>query len=59
MVRGFKLSRRRKKNRRAHHKFAPPLLSICPRCDQPKLPHRICGNCGFYGEEKIVDMKKL
>ena len=20
----------------------------CPRCGSPKLPHRVCGECGFY-----------
>ena len=20
----------------------------CPQCKQAKLPHRVCGNCGYY-----------
>ncbi len=23
-------------------------LIACPNCDQPRLPHRVCPNCGFY-----------
>ncbi|MFN7181422.1 MAG: 50S ribosomal protein L32 [Planctomycetota bacterium] len=31
-----------------------PGFSKCLRCGQPKLPHRICHNCGYY----IIDKKK-
>ncbi|MHC4605794.1 MAG: 50S ribosomal protein L32 [Planctomycetota bacterium] len=46
-------------HRRAHHRLPTPNLSVCPRCNQPKLPHRVCGNCGFYKGEMVVNMKKL
>jgi large subunit ribosomal protein L32 len=23
-------------------------LSECPHCHEPKPPHRVCANCGFY-----------
>jgi large subunit ribosomal protein L32 len=29
-------------------------LSVCPKCSEPKLPHRICGNCGYYQGKQIV-----
>jgi large subunit ribosomal protein L32 len=29
-------------------------LSSCPKCNEPKLPHRICGNCGYYQGKQIV-----
>lgn len=55
----YKLSKRRKGMRRAHDALKAPSFGKCPRCKWPALPHRICSNCGFYGKEKIVDMRKL
>jgi large subunit ribosomal protein L32 len=55
----YKLSKSRKGSRRAHHALRAPGFSLCPRCTQPKLPHRICSNCGFYKGERVVDMRKL
>ena len=26
----------------------------CPRCHQPKLPHRICPNCGHYAGREVL-----
>ena len=46
-------------NRRAHDRLRMPNLSSCPRCNQPKFAHRVCGNCGFYKGEMVVDMRKL
>ena len=54
-----KLSRHWKGNRRAHDHVHVANLSICPRCSQPKFAHRVCGTCGHYKGELIVDMKKL
>ena len=33
-------------------------LSKCPQCGQPKLPHRICPNCGFYNNELVIVKKE-
>ncbi|MBR2522323.1 MAG: 50S ribosomal protein L32 [bacterium] len=34
---------------------APKPRSVCPQCGEVKLPHRVCGNCGYYkGREVIV-----
>ena len=49
-------SRARSRKRRAQHKIVPPGLEECPRCHAPKLPHRVCGECGTYaGREVIVE----
>ncbi len=38
-----------KKNmRRSHQHLAPPNLSLCPKCNEPRLPHHACPACGFY-----------
>jgi large subunit ribosomal protein L32 len=30
----------------------------CSHCKQPKVNHRICPTCGYYGNHKAVDMGK-
>lgn len=42
-----KLSRARTRSRRAHQALTPVNLSSCPRCNQAKLPHAACENCGY------------
>jgi len=29
----------------------------CPQCHQPKLPHRVCGNCGYYAGRQAVEVE--
>jgi len=33
-----------------------PSRSICPRCNSVKLPHTVCGNCGWYGGRQAIDV---
>jgi large subunit ribosomal protein L32 len=47
-------SRSRRNLRRSHDGLAPPARSVCPRCKEPKLPHRVCGNCGTYRGRELV-----
>lgn len=51
-----KVSKQRKRKRRTHHKAAFPPLSPCPRCGDPKLNHRVCPNCGYYGDEQVLEV---
>ncbi len=44
----------RGRKRRTHWKLKAPGVNRCGRCGTPKLPHRVCGNCGFYDGEEIV-----
>lgn len=32
-----------------------PARSVCPQCHQPKLPHRVCPECGYYDGKEIID----
>jgi ribosomal protein L32 len=49
-----KTSKMRQRTRRAHDALVNVSLSTCPRCNQEKLPHRVCDNCGYYKNvEKI------
>jgi large subunit ribosomal protein L32 len=47
-------SHSRTNKRRSQHKIVPPSLSTCPRCGEPRLPHRVCGNCGTYAGREVV-----
>ncbi|MGE5445028.1 MAG: 50S ribosomal protein L32 [Ignavibacteriales bacterium] len=43
-----KPSKSKSRKRRTHYKISPPSLSMCPNCNEPKPPHRVCPNCGYY-----------
>jgi large subunit ribosomal protein L32 len=47
-------SHARTNKRRSQHKIVPPTLSTCPRCGAPRLPHRVCGECGTYAGREVV-----
>ncbi|HJZ88294.1 MAG TPA: 50S ribosomal protein L32 [Polyangia bacterium] len=34
--------------------FKAPQTVPCPRCQEPKLPHRLCSNCGYYAGREVV-----
>jgi large subunit ribosomal protein L32 len=51
-------SRSRKNTRRAHDFLTPALASACPKCREPKLPHRVCPNCGSYKGREVVPLEK-
>lgn len=46
------ISRRNK--RRSHHALAAPAMSVCPSCGAPKVPHRICAQCGVYRDRTVI-----
>lgn len=33
-------------------------MSICSHCQEPKLPHRVCPSCGYYGTEQVLEIKE-
>ena len=51
-----KLSRTRRDNRRGANKLQAIIPAICPQCGEAKLPHRVCGACGFYKDKKIMEV---
>ncbi|MDA8162998.1 MAG: 50S ribosomal protein L32 [Desulfobacteraceae bacterium] len=52
-----KPSRARRGSRRSHDSLSIPNLSACPQCTEPKMPHRICPQCGTY-KGKVFNQKE-
>lgn len=50
-------TRSRQGMRRSHQKLKNPTLTVCPQCQEPKLPHRACPSCGYYKSRKVIDVK--
>lgn len=48
-------TRSKARMRRAHWKAEAPTFAACPRCREPKLPHRVCPNCGYYAGRQAVE----
>ncbi len=51
-----KHSKSRRDKRRANWKITVPHVSMCPECQEPKLPHRVCMSCGTYNGKKILEV---
>ena len=56
------LQKRRLGKARVHHRrsawaasFKKPAATQCPRCSAPRLPHRLCMQCGYYGNRQVVE----
>ncbi len=43
-----KSSKSRGRKRRTHQKVAVPTVAVCPECQEAKLPHAACPECGLY-----------
>lgn len=53
-----KLSRQRTHTRRsANRKVDAPAHSVCPNCGASKLPHIVCGNCGWYRGRIAIEVE--
>jgi len=50
-----KISPGRRDRRRAHDALKARNIVICPNCGEPRLPHRVCSNCGHYQGREILD----
>jgi len=52
-----KQSKSRGDKRAANWRGSTPAYSECPQCHRPKLPHRVCGNCGYYAGRQAVEVE--
>lgn len=52
-----KQSRSNTRSRKAQWKLTAPGNSTCPQCHSPKMPHRVCGKCGYYAGREVVEVE--
>lgn len=52
-----KKSRSTTRSRRAQWRVSPPVNSTCPQCHAPKMPHRVCGKCGYYARREVIEIE--
>lgn len=54
--------RRQSSARRDHRrsqwmaKVATPAVGACPKCGEPKVPHRVCLKCGTYDGKQVFEV---
>lgn len=48
---------RRDKRRAANSKVSAPTLVECPQCHEPKVPHRVCPECGYYKNKEVIEVE--
>jgi large subunit ribosomal protein L32 len=66
-------SKERKRKRRTHDALAVPNLPksqkaraassrsgrfFCSNCNQPKTPHAVCPNCGYYRGRPVIEVER-
>ncbi len=55
-----KHSRSRKMSRRSQNeRLTAPSLTSCANCKTAKMPHRVCGSCGFYRGRQVIEVPPL
>jgi large subunit ribosomal protein L32 len=52
-----KKTKSKSRMRAAAWKATAPTYAECPQCHQPKLPHRVCGNCGYYAGREVIEVE--
>ncbi|MBF0495714.1 MAG: 50S ribosomal protein L32 [Deltaproteobacteria bacterium] len=50
-------SKARKNTRRSHDRVTLPNVILCPQCNEPKMPHRVCPSCGVYKGEAVLEVE--
>ncbi|MGM0379990.1 MAG: 50S ribosomal protein L32 [Bacillota bacterium] len=48
---------RKKKRQSANMRMSAPNTGVCSQCHEPKLPHRVCSNCGYYNKKEVLDVE--
>ena len=45
-------------SRRSSHKLEASNSQECPQCHEAKLPHHVCGFCGYYDGKEVIETEK-
>lgn len=53
-----KVSPGRRDRRRAHDYLKASESVNCPNCGEARLPHRVCGKCGYYQGREVITIEK-
>ena len=51
---GYRTQDRRDKRRSNVWKLEAPTLVKCPQCGELKVPHKVCGKCGYYKGQEVI-----
>ncbi|MGH9300739.1 MAG: 50S ribosomal protein L32 [Acidimicrobiales bacterium] len=52
-----KTSKAKSRSRRASAwTLSEPARSLCPQCRHTKVPHVVCGNCGWYAGRQAIEV---
>jgi large subunit ribosomal protein L32 len=54
-----KTSKSRRDKRRTHKRLTLPGQSLCPQCQEAKLPHHACPNCGTYKGREVIAVDEV
>lgn len=44
----------RKNKRRSHDAISVVATSNCSNCGATRRPHRVCDECGYYGDKQVA-----
>ena len=45
---------KRNRRRAANFKIAPANVTLCPKCKEPVMSHRVCPSCGTYKDRQVT-----
>ena len=48
----------RRDRRRSHDALKARNSIACTNCGQPRLPHHVCPNCGYYQGREVLTIEK-
>ena len=55
-----KKSKSKRDSRRANHdKYTLPNASLCKKCGEPLIPHRVCSKCGWYNGKSYAKVSAV
>ncbi len=52
-----RVTRSKRNMRRSHDALTAVRSAECPNCGELKLPHHVCGACGYYAGREVVATK--